>query len=140
MIDFSEENQLNDYQSSGLGEISRYGRWTNGNFAQIDFKASDNCDAKSLVLKLNAFVTPDHPVQSGKVYINGNLAGIVAIHEDKERPKNFSFVLPESDDNTYSVTIDIDNPVQPKSLSLGDNTLDLGFRFIQMELSLDEAK
>ena len=136
-IVFSNKDQLEHYKSTGLGAVRKHGRWTEGKISNIDFTTSKNCDAKFINLKLNAFVTSKHPEQTGHVFINEEHVGDIRIVEGEERPRIFTLPLPYSKSNTYSLRIEVDNPVQPKSLGIGENISYLGFAVISLEPSLD---
>lgn len=137
-IKFTSKDQAQNYSSKGLGVVEKYGRWTELETSEIEYTTNENCAAEYITLKLNAFVTSKHPQQDGKVFINGEFVGDILIIEGEDRPKDFTFPLPSSRNNKYSIRFEINNPVQPKSIGLGEDDRLLGFRLIRMELSLGE--
>ena len=76
--------------------------------------------------------------QTASVFINDKSAGEIQISLGEAQPKQFTFALPDAQDNKYTIRFEIDNPTSPKSLGMNVDTRELGFGFIDMKLLSDE--
>ena len=52
--------------------------------------------------------------------------------------EEFTFALPDTQDNKYTIRFEINKPTSPKSLSPSKDHRELGFGFIDMRLLPDE--
>ena len=127
----SEDIYSYDY---GLSVQESWGRWTEGEKAKLIFFVNRNCKPRILKLKLNAFVSNGHTKQSGKVFINGALAGNIEIDIDEIRPKEFIFQIPEDIKDSLIIELENDNPVSPRALEFNDDERILGFGLIGIKL------
>lgn len=138
-LDFSKETQSQYYLETGIGQQEDWGRASDGPQAKFQFKTKPDCKTSAVSFNLRAFVTPKNPEQTAQVLINDKPVGNIAISTGEAQPKKFTFPLPTSPDNTYSVRFKIDKPTTPKSVGAGEDLRELGFGFVNMELLSNEA-
>ena len=137
-IDFSKTD-YQKYYSGYMGLQESWGRWSDGSLAEVKFKTPPRCEAKSLTFNLKAFVTPKNSEQTASVVINDKPVGDIRISVGEAQPKQFTFALPDTQDNTYTVRFEIDKPTTPKSVGVNEDMRELGFGFVSMKLLADEV-
>ena len=123
----------------GLSDKESWGQWSDGTEAEIMFKTEPNSKNRSIQFNLKAFVTPKNPEQTASVFINAKSVGNIQISADNAQPKQFTFPLPASQDNMYTIRFEINKPTAPKSLGIGEDIRELGIGFIDMKLLQDEV-
>ncbi|WP_039907555.1 hypothetical protein [Candidatus Regiella insecticola] len=133
-LDFSKATQETYYFESNMISREHWGRWSYGPQVKFQFKIKPDCQTSSVFFNLTAFVTPKNPEQTAQVFINDKPVGDIAISIGEAQPKKFTFPLPISPDNTYSVRFEIDKPTSPKSVGVSGEERELGFGFVNMEL------
>jgi hypothetical protein len=138
-VHFNKETSLSYYNFSNLGSLESWGRWTDGDQAEIEFQTEQDCKAKSVTFNLKAYVNSKNPEQTVSVFINNKSVGNIQIFSDEAQSKQFTFALPNAQDNKYKIRFNINKPTSPKSLGMNNDKRELGFGFIDMRLLLDEV-
>lgn len=125
-----------DIDNNGLSGIENWGRWSDSKTAKLYFKLDeDSCKSKSLVMKLDAFVSSKNPEQKAKVFLNNQAIGELVIKDGEVRPRDFNFDIQNKTNCTEvnELKFEIENPVSPKSVGVNSDVRELGFGFISME-------
>ena len=120
-IPFNADTSISYYNFSNLSLQEPWGRWSDGRTAEIEFQTEPDCNAKSVTFNLKAFVTPKNTDQTASVYINNKSVGDIKISLGETMPKLFTFALPDTEDNYYTIRFKIDNPTSPKSVGIAND-------------------
>ena len=108
---------------------SQYYYWTpleNQPRAEIKFTTTPDCQAQSIAFVLKSFLKPEIPQQKITVLINDKPVGEGVISSDQAEPQKITLPLPPAPDHHYTIRFEVDREEG------------LGFRFIAMELLLEQ--
>jgi len=124
----------NNVVATGLSDVEGVGRWSESSTVHVAVPLADACEPVRIIVRANALVTSEYPVQSASVAVNEVPVGKMEIRHGELAPKTFIFNLPESVSRELDIRFEIDAPVTPKSLGINQDERELGFSFRSLEL------
>jgi hypothetical protein len=135
VIAFSSVGATQTYLSSGLSAVETFGTWSDSKKSTITFKLDMvTCKSNELSMHLRGFVTKSNPEQKAGVLLNNEYIGEVKIKAGEPQPKEFSFGISKKTkcEEVNTLEFQIENPVSPKSLGIGNDARMLGIGFESM--------
>ena len=124
----------NNVVATGLSDVEGVGRWSESSTVRVTVPLVDCFKPARIIVRANALVTSEYPVQSASVAVNEVPVGKMEIRYGELVPKTFIFNLPESAYRELDIRFEIDDPVTPKSLGINEDERELGFSFRSLEV------